>query len=247
MVANAHGQVLYTTPGSTTSQNFTGLAVNTANSSTPAGTFVNNSTVPGWSFITTGPSVYYKSSGNGAPTGLYSYGPVSNPERALGLVTNRTSNGTAVTSSFGVEILNNTGGGLKALQVSYTGEQWHRGSDVSQSLLFSYSTNATSLSTGTWTSVSSLNFASIKHGDDAAADGNLASNRQALSGFIPPTLTSGSSLWFKWTMGSQATGTSNGLAVDDFNFKANAVPEPFSMITLGLGAIGVMVRRKKRN
>jgi len=245
VAASAHGQVLYTTAGATAAQTFSSLPVNTSNTAL-ASTWVNNTTLTGWDRTSNGAkqSTFLAGSGVTSTGGMYSFGAVNSSDRALGLITNDPYGTSA---SFGVQLENQTGKSLKGLQVAYTGEQWHRGKAVGQSLVFSYSTDATSLTTGTWTTVSSLSFNALKSGFDGQLDGNAAANRSSLGGFLSPVVAQGNSIWMKWTLGRPLTGSSAGLAVDDFTFRASPVPEPFTMVTLGLGAIGIIARRKKRN
>ncbi|ODU51419.1 hypothetical protein ABT09_03900 [bacterium SCN 57-13] len=59
--------------------------------------------------------------------------------------------------------------------------------------------------------------------------------------------TAGSSLWIKWT-DLNDSGNDHALAIDDVTFtsRANPVPEPASMAALGLGALGLIRRRRNK-
>src|SRR5258706_6489856 len=86
---------------------------------------------------------------------------------------------------------------------------------------FQYSTNATSLTTGTWIDVNALDFnPPITVGTVGALDGNAGANRLALSSTIPGlSISNGASFWIRWT-DIDATGADDGLAVDDFSITA---------------------------
>ena len=82
-----------------------------------------------------------------------------------------------------------------------------------------YSTNATSLTTGTWYDVDLLDCINkVKTATSAGAlDGDSAANRTAVSGNITGlTIANGASFWIRWN-DFNASGADDGLAVDDFN------------------------------
>src|SRR5262249_35842949 len=108
--------------------------------------------------------------------------------------------------------------------VSYTGEQSRKGATgtvAADRLDFQYSTNATSLTTGTWTDVNSLDFNSpITTGASGALNGNLAANRTALSFTITPvSIAPGATFRIRWPdFDRGGPGTADdGLGVDDFS------------------------------
>ena len=108
----------------------------------------------------------------------------------------------------------------------YNGEQWRIGALAREDRLdFQYSTDATSLITGTWTNLDILDFvAPTTTGAIGPLDGNAAANRTAKSGSISGlTLAAGSSIWIRWTDFNPA-GSDDGLAVDDFTLTASAAP-----------------------
>ncbi len=88
---------------------------------------------------------------------------------------------------------------------------------------FQYSLDATSLTTGTWTDVNSLDFTTPDHGPTTGAlDGNAAANRTAISDTIRQSChrATAAIFWIRWT-DFNATGADDGLAVDDFSITAN--------------------------
>src|SRR6185436_7488247 len=108
------------------------------------------------------------------------------------------------------------------------GEQWRLGAlsrTIAERMDFQYSTNATSLTTGTWIDVNALDFNPPITGPTAGAlDGNAPANRIALSSTITGlSIANGASFWIRWT-DVDATGADDGLAVDDFSLTASGVP-----------------------
>jgi hypothetical protein len=211
-----------------------------------SGTSLSASTLPtGWSFIKGGGgSTYAASNGDSSSQNIYSFGPKSNTDRALGSIDGKSSQ----IQTFGVTFTNNTGGTIKDLEISYTGEQWRRqaceiddlaeGPASSSSscdrdkLIFGYSTNATTLANGTWTNVPSLNFNSPinSRSSSGALNGNSSSNRQFISGTITDVnIPDGETFILRWRGYARqcddddltpsdggSSSCSDGLAVDDF-------------------------------
>src|SRR5581483_11794474 len=121
-------------------------------------------------------------------------------------------------STIGASYTNNTGATITSLLISYTGEQWRLGSvGRTDQLDFQISTDATSLTTGTWTDVNALDFiAPVQTGATGGLDGNSAANRTAISSTISGlNIANGAGFWIRWT-DFDATGADDGLAVDDF-------------------------------
>jgi hypothetical protein len=129
-------------------------------------------------------------------------------------------------------------------------EQW-RASDnagVNENVAFSYSLDATSLDSGTWTTVTALDLKEKLTSTTAttAINGNLAANYALLSNIITGlNWANGTNLWIKWADTNDAG--SNGLyAIDNFTIivsetlgvKQNAItglnmyPNPVSNGTL---------------
>ena len=220
-----------------------------------SGTSISASTLPtGWSFVKGGGgSTYAASIGDSSSQNVYSFGPKTNSERALGSIDGSSSQ----IQTFGVTFTNSTGGTIKDLQITYTGEQWRKeacgGDDLTPSgdssgcdqdrLLFSYSKNATSLTNGTWTSVSGLDFSSpISNSPTSGAlNGNSSANRRLISATITDVnIPTGTTFVLRWRGYSRfcgdddlapsggTTSCSDGLAVDDFSLipvPAGAAPD----------------------
>jgi hypothetical protein len=157
--------------------------------------------------------------GNTTTGAMYNVGTTGNEDRCLGAL---ASNSTI--PAFGASLLNNTGGVISTLNFSFIVEQWRSGSSntVNEVNIFEYSTNATSLSTGTWTAVSSLNLNEILTTTTTAAavDGNNPANQASISGSITGlTLANGSTIWFRW-IDDNAAGSDGILAVDNLSITA---------------------------
>ena len=208
--------VSLTTAGSGVSQNFDTLATTGIN---------NNLTITGWFLDETGGGTrdneqYGADTGSSNTADTYSYGAAAASERALGGL----QSGTLI-PTFGACFTNNTGVTLGSLRVDYTGEQWRLGVAArTDQIDFQYSTNATSLVTGSWTDVNALDFVTPFTATAGARDGNLAANRTALTHTIPGlSIANGATFWIRWT-DFNISGADDGLAVDDFSLTPFADP-----------------------
>jgi hypothetical protein len=208
-ITTCAGQTISLT-GSTYTQNFDAL-------SNVAGSTTNNLTIPGWFMTESGGGVrdneqYAVDPGSSTTGDTYSYGAAAATDRALG----NLRSGTLISIS-GAAFTNNTGSTIQSLSIGYTGEEWRLGTaSRTDQLNFQYSTNATDLVTGTWTTVTALNFVTPNTAIVGALDGNAAANRTVLSTTINSlSIPNGATFWIRWT-DNDATGADDGLAVDDF-------------------------------
>jgi VCBS repeat-containing protein len=196
-------------------QNFDNLV------SSGSATWTDDSTLSGWYTSRTTIAADDGSSGTG---GLYSYGTNGSSERGLGSQP-KNNTGTIYT---GVLLRNDSGQAISQLYIAYTGEQWRNGGGATQDLLFSYQISAspiTSLSSGTWTSVSALNFISpITGGIASALDGNLAANQSELSAVLSLALPENSYIMLRWSNPNDQ-GADHGLAVDDLIVSRDLPPQ----------------------
>ena len=209
----------------------------------------NTLSLTGWFLTETGGSLrdneqYAADTGSSTTGDTYSYGSSASTERALGGL--RT--GTLI-PLFGAGFTNNTGSTVTSLAISYTGEQWRLGFAARTDRLdFQYSTNATSLSTGTWTDLDALDFITPNTVTTGAKDGNNVSNRTVLSSTLSSlSIGAGASIWIRW-QDFDASNADDGLAVDDFNLTPSAaIPESASVATLaGLAAVGLVLACRRR-
>lgn len=183
-----------------------------------SGAPVNASGLGGWSLAKYGGSgavaLFRVDTGGGNSGSIYSYGSSGSGDRALGSL----ASGTTI-SRFGASFVNSTGRTITSFALSYTGEQWRRGSGAANKLTFEYSTNASDINTGTFTAATGLDFvAPITTGTSIALDGNAAANRVAISSTVNGlSWAPGTTLVIRWT-DVDDTGSDDGLGVDDLSF-----------------------------
>lgn len=157
------------------------------------------------------------SNGSSTSGSVQNLGSTSATDRALGsIASNSTSSPT-----FGASFKNNTGNSITTLDISYVKEQWRTGqnSTFNEVVAFSYSLDATSLSTGTWNTVPALDMTEIltTTTTGAAVDGNAVANKASVSSSITGlSIPAGSTFWIRW-VDDNATDTDSVLAVDDFS------------------------------
>ncbi len=203
--------------GGTYSQNFD-AALGTAT----IATWTDNSTVAGWYLTTTTLPI---NTGTTNSNSCYNFGiNATNPlsDRALGAIS------TATTHRFGLRLKNNGATDITSYNVSFTGEQWR--SFNAGTLVFEYQTGTTvtSLTAGTWTALTALDFASLATSAGAAMDGNATANRTAKSATINVTVVAGNEIFFRWT---RAGSSSPGLAIDDLTITAPIASTPTITVT----------------
>jgi hypothetical protein len=234
-----------TTASGTYHQDFNTLATNGTSSTLPTG----------WAILETGSNAnttYTAGTGSSTTGDTYSFGASGSSERALGGL----RSGSLI-PLFGVEFRNDTGSILQSLNVQFTGEQWRLGaSGRADRLDFQYSLDAVSLTAGTWVNFDPLDFvAPITTGTAGLLNGNLAVNQQSLSGSISGlNILADATFWFRWT-DFDATGSDDGLAIDDFSLSwtavvtgggSTSVPDAGSSLALfglALGGLGWFGRR----
>lgn len=187
-----------------------------------AGT-TNHLSLTGWMMNETGGSArdndQYAFDNGGSNTGdTYSYGAASSSERALGSL----QSGSLI-PTFGSAYTNNTGMTINKLRVTYTGEQWRLGATGRNDRFdFQYSTDATTVTNGTWTDVDQLDFiAPNSTGSTGARVGNDAENRVLVSFDISGlSIAHGATFFIRWN-DQNASGSDDGLAIDDLAVEAN--------------------------
>jgi Predicted extracellular nuclease len=234
--AQAAGSVSLTTLDSAYTQDFNTLAI----------TGTTNTTLPtGWDLIETGGGTrdneQYAADNGGSTTGdTYSYGATANTERAYGGL----RSGTLI-PVIGASFTNNTGATITTLDVAYMGEQWRAGvtnRGAADRIDFQLSTNATSLTTGTWIDSDNLDFNSPNIAATAGAlDGNAPGNRTSLSSSITGlSVANGSSFWIRWN-DFDISSSDDGLSIDDFSLIPHSVIQPnltINDVTLNEGNSG---------
>lgn len=245
--ATAQAGVVYGTVGGVYGQDFDSLA----SSGSPSWT--NDSTLPGWSLFRqpapgTPVTSYTAGTGSSNAGAFYSFG--LNNDRALGGVgSGGTYFGSASTGSvagwWAVSIDNATGSSLSAFTVGFDGEQWRNGGNAAtQTMVLEYGFGASFTSVANWTAPGgAFDFVSpVATASAGALDGNAAANRIAGLGGTISNLNwaNGSTLWIRWVERNDS-GNDHGLSIDNFSFRA--VPEPASLVMLGLGIVAFARRR----
>jgi len=200
----------------------------------------------GWEIAESGSianSLYLASAGAGTAGNTYSFGAAGSTERALGGIAT-----PALLPRFGVQFTNGLSGQtITELDISYFGELWRAGAAANLNTLgFSYSLDATSLTTGTYTNFSDLDFAITPGGaNNQARNGNI--DRTEINAVITGLyIAPGESIYLRWS-GTNAPNNDHGLAIDDFRLSATTVPEPASwaLLIAGFGLVGAVQRRRR--
>ena len=211
----SYSQVSLTSLNTAYTQNFDGLA----NSGTTYSTTLNG-TLAGWYIVETGSNsntTYTVGTGSATAGDTYSFGATSSTERALGSIAS-----SKLLSKYGAQFKNDTGNTIDQLQISYVGEEWRfdpaRGNTIKDQITFEYSTDATSLTTGTWTAVTALLYETTNlTGTVGTRNGNDAAYRTSLSNTITGlNIPVGQIFWIRF-VDINVSGTDDGLAIDDFS------------------------------
>lgn len=211
-------QVSITTLTTPYNQNFDGSLASTG---------TTGSSLPtGWLFSESGTNAnttYGVDNGTSLSGNTNSYGATGSTERAFGGLLSGS-----VTPTIGVEFTNNSGNTITSIAVNYYGERWRLGAlNRTDSLIFQYSLNATSLITGTFNTVNQLSYGAPAIGGTVGAlDGNLAANRTNLVYTITGlSIPNGATFYFRWN-DLNVSGNDDGLAVDDIVINFNGSIQP---------------------
>ena len=199
--------------GTPVTQDFDALASSGTSSTTPAG----------WGFAESGTNAdttYAAGTGSSNAGNTYSFGAADSSERAFGGL----RSGSLI-PIVGASFVNNTGGTINSLEISYTGEQWRAGvtnRGAADRLDFQISTNATSLIAGTYANHDDLDFSSPNTMATAGAlDGNAGQNRTLVSSTISGlSIPNGATFFIRW-IDFDISSSDDGLAIDDFSLTAN--------------------------
>ncbi len=174
--------------------------------------------IPGWTAInTTNGNTLTMSVSNGSLSSgnVYNVGAAGSEERAFGTI----ADGSTI-PALGAVFTNNTGGTVSKISIQTRMEQWRESSNetVNETVAFSYSFDATSLNTGTWTTVTALDLKEklTTATSNVAVNGNLATNYSNLANIITGlNWANGTNLWIKWTDANE-TGSNGLYAIDNF-------------------------------
>lgn len=203
------GQVSLTAIGTAYTENFDGMGTTTT---LPA----NWSAVRAAGTGTVGQALtLIVSNGSSNTGGAHNIG-ASASDRSLGML---ASNATV--PAVGVSFVNNTGSSITQLNVSYLGRQWRTSdnSNVNEVVSFAYSMDATSLTTGSWSPVTALDFNEILTSSTTAGqvDGTLPANTVTKSAVITGlSIPNGATFWIRFA-DDNLTGTDGLYAIDNFS------------------------------
>lgn len=181
--------------------------------------------IPGWTAIdvnTGNPLTMSVTDGSASAGNVYNVGAVGSEERAFGTIADGS-----ITPAFGAVFTNNTGSTVSKISIQTRMEQWRESgnSAINETIAFSYSLDATSLNTGTWTAVTALDLKEklTSATTNLAVNGNLASNYTLLSNIISGlNWADGTDLWIKWT-DTNDSGANGLYAIDNFIISVNAI------------------------
>jgi LPXTG-site transpeptidase (sortase) family protein len=214
------GDVSLTSLGVPYTENLNTLAISGTSSSVPIG----------WDFseaLANANITYTAGTGSSTTGDTYSFGSASSSERAFGGLQSGS-----LRTTIGTQFVNNTGSTINYLRIQYTGELWRLGATGRQDRLdFQYSTNATSLTTGTWTDVNALDFSTPNTtAPTGARDGNLPANRTQINATVGGlSIPNGDRFWIRWT-DLDIAGAEDGLAIDDFSLIPESNPAVVSIL-----------------
>jgi phosphodiesterase/alkaline phosphatase D-like protein len=195
---------------------------------TGAVSWADHSTLPGW---------YAHQSGSGAPPASLHAPLTSGSSTAsnskgrwfnFGADADRTLGGSPNTASgthsYGLALTNSTGTTLTGFTVSFDWEQWFD-ADITdpQNLRLAYSTNASSLNSGTYTEIADARLTLTGGGSQVwLASPSVFSRSVTVSGL---TWAPGTQLWLRWQDINEAGGD-HGVGIDNVAFSASAEPPP---------------------
>ncbi|RXR34676.1 T9SS type A sorting domain-containing protein [Flavobacterium piscinae] len=217
-VHHTYAQVNMTVTGSYT-QDFNSLS-----QSGSSNNFTNNNTISSWYIQredgNANPNSYAADNGGSSSGRFYSYGSNGSSERALGILNSSSTDDAAI----GLLLRNTSGVTITSITVSYTLEQWRKGSDGVQGVSFRYRTSSSSFSDlnensdSGWTAVPGLDLnGPISSGsDNVSLNGNSVSNRVSasnvsLSGL---SLANGDYIMLRWRDVNHS-GSDHGFAIDE--------------------------------
>lgn len=238
----------------TYSQTFDSLAT-----SGTSNAWVNDSTLEGWSLFTgsgSAVSTYAAGTGSSNSGNFYSFGSGSSSERAFG---GTASGGSyfgspasgAIAGYIAVAFTNSSSSTFDSFTLNFDGEQWRNGGNTSaQTMVLEYGFGSSFATVSSWTAAgSSFNWTSLVNSSTSAAvDGNSTGLVSSVGGTVSGlNWSSGETLWIRWVE-TNDVGNDHGLAIDNVALSVtSAVPEPssYALMLAGLGAVGLIARRRR--
>jgi hypothetical protein len=226
-------QAQFSLTTSTYTQNFDGLGTAATSVVTGGSLGLLNSSLNGWYFLETGTganTTITAGNGTGNSGDTLNVGVTSATDRSLGGLQSGT-----VIPSFGFWFQNDTGSTISGINLSYKGETWRIGTaSRTDALNFATSTTATTLSSGTWTDVSSLNYVNTA---GATASGSKLQSSTISGNLGALSLASGAKMFLRWSS-FDASGADDTLAINDFSLTATLLQIAASYTWTGTGVVG---------
>lgn len=159
---------------------------------------------------------------------VYNYGTTASSDRSLGTLASGSS-----LVGIGALIKNDTGTNINSVKVSMTGERW-RCTTNANTMAFSFGrvdgadvTDANFLSTTVASLVPALNVTFAAATNNAAVDGNAATNQVVFSNvLVPVNLAPGETAFIRWSDANEE-GNDAGISIDNLSLSASQdVPNP---------------------
>lgn len=181
--------------------------------------------------------------GSGTGSGIYSFGPSGNTNRALGSL----ASGTGI-YAFGAVFENGTGVILNKITIGFTATQWRKGGSANKNTWrFGYQTGPINhIDTNNLIRVAELDINSIHSTSGTATlNGQLPANQYLVTATLANMRWQpGEKLIIRWDDADE-TGSDDGMAVDDFSFVAISEIKKPSVTSITVDSIGTRYARIK--
>jgi hypothetical protein len=179
----------------------------------------------GWRIAESGTnanSLYSAGTGSSNTGDTYSFGLTGSNQRTLGGLLSG-----ALVPNYGARFLNNTGSTVASITINFTGETWRVGTTGRPDKIdFQYSTNANSVTTGTWINIDSLDYQNVSQ--SVMSSGSVLHSALENYTFDGLSIPAGAFFWIRW-VDADVTGADDGIGVNDFSIKpCGLVPNPVS-------------------
>ena len=159
--------------------------------------------------------------------GIYSFGNLTDTNRALGYVTTSTSG----ICNYGLKIVNNTGN-IQQFTVSFTGEIWLTQSVIKTNDFYYYVGDPGTIPTNNFTAkYGFFAFSGSSYTTSNGVDGTQSANQTNinLNVNLSSTWTNGGTLWLVFQADASA-GKAQQTAIDNFTFQGCTAPAAFNVL-----------------